>query len=86
MADVEQGPIPPKTVTKIEAVTYSVPQVDAQISAGHVYDHVYINVHGGRQFSIDTELVVGPAPDKFPDVIEDEEESQERDEEGEETA
>lgn len=55
-------------------------------SAGHVYDHVDVDVHDGRVFSVDAELVVGPAPDVFADVIENEEGGQERDEEGEEAA
>jgi hypothetical protein len=55
-------------------------------SAGHVYDHVDVDVHAGRVFSVDAELVVGPTPDIFADVIENEEEGQESDEECEESA
>jgi len=74
LANIELSPIPPETVAEIESVSDSVSQVDAQISAGHVYDHVDIHVHRGRIFSVDAELVVGPSPDVFANVIENEKE------------
>ena len=55
-------------------------------SAGHIYHHIDVDVHGGCVFGVDAELVVGPAPDVFSDVIENEEAGQERDEESEESA
>ena len=54
--------------------------------AGHIHDHVHIDVKLVRRINIDAELVVRPSPNKLPEVVENKQEPKDDDEDGKEPA
>ena len=54
--------------------------------AGSVDYHVHVDVHPTPQPGIDTELVIGPAPDILCEIIQDKENGNEKNKKSEETA
>ena len=54
--------------------------------ARRIDDHVHVDVHITVGLGIDAELVIGPAPDIFCEIIQDEKNGEKNDEKSEETA
>lgn len=86
MTNIEDGAVEVEPFTEEQTIAQRVSEVYAEELAGHIDDHIDVDIHEAIRHGVDAKLIVWPSPNILSEIIEDEKEGDEGDEEGEQTA